>query len=118
MNKVWLISGTSTGLGRLMTERLLERGDRVIATLRRTEALRSLQTRYGDQLHVLPMELTDTAEVRSTVAQAFAWAGKVDVGVSNEYAEGSDCITISTRKGALVVVETVPDTPILTGNKA
>lgn len=83
MNKVWLISGTSTGLGRLMTERLLERGDRVIATLRRTEALRSLQTRYGDQLHVLPMELTDTAEVRSTVAQAFAWAGKVDVVVSN-----------------------------------
>nr|WP_318379558.1 SDR family oxidoreductase [uncultured Enterobacter sp.] len=83
MNKVWLISGTSTGLGRLMTERLLERGDRVIATLRRTEALRSLQTRYGDQLHVLPMELTDIAEVRSTVAQAFAWAGKVDVVVSN-----------------------------------
>ena len=26
---------------------------------------------------------------------------------------GSDCITISTQKGALVVVETVPDGPIL-----
>ena len=35
------------------------------------------------------------------------------LGVSNEYAEGSGCITISTRKGTLVVVETVPDTPIL-----
>lgn len=35
------------------------------------------------------------------------------LGVSNEYADGSDCITISTRKGALVVVETVPDGPIL-----
>ena len=31
------------------------------------------------------------------------------LGVSNEYAEGSDCIIISTRKGALVVVETLPD---------
>ena len=31
------------------------------------------------------------------------------VGVSNEYAEGSDCITISTREGALVVVETLAD---------
>lgn len=31
------------------------------------------------------------------------------LGVSNEYAEGSDCITISTRTGALVVVETLPD---------
>lgn len=36
------------------------------------------------------------------------------LGVSNEYAAGSDCITISVRRGALVVVETVPDTPILT----
>ena len=35
------------------------------------------------------------------------------LGVSNEYAAGSDCITISTQKGALVVVETVPDGPIL-----
>ena len=35
------------------------------------------------------------------------------LGVSNEYADGSDCITISTQKGALVVVETVPDGPIL-----
>ena len=31
------------------------------------------------------------------------------LGVSNEYAEGSDCITISTRTGALVVVETLAD---------
>ena len=31
------------------------------------------------------------------------------LGVSNEYAEGSDCITISTRQGALVVVETMAD---------
>ena len=31
------------------------------------------------------------------------------LGVSNEYAEGSSCITISTRQGALVVVETIAD---------
>lgn len=31
------------------------------------------------------------------------------LGVSNEYAADSDCITISTRTGALVVVETLPD---------
>lgn len=33
------------------------------------------------------------------------------LGVSNEYAEGSDCITVSTRTGALVVVETLADGP-------
>ncbi len=31
------------------------------------------------------------------------------LGVSNEYADGSDCITISTQRGALVVVETIAD---------
>ena len=31
------------------------------------------------------------------------------LGVSNEYAEGSSCITVSTRHGALVVVETIAD---------
>ena len=31
------------------------------------------------------------------------------LGVSNEYAEGSDTIAISTRSGALVVVETMAD---------
>ena len=31
------------------------------------------------------------------------------LGVSNEYAEGSDCITVSTRQGALVVVDTIAD---------
>ena len=31
------------------------------------------------------------------------------LGVSNEYAEGSDCITVSIRQGALVVVETIAD---------
>ena len=29
--------------------------------------------------------------------------------ISNEYAEGSDCITVATRTGALVVVETLAD---------
>ena len=33
------------------------------------------------------------------------------LGVSNEYAEGSDCITVSTRTGALVVIETLADGP-------
>ena len=31
------------------------------------------------------------------------------LGVSNEYAEGSSCITVSTRQGALEVVETIAD---------
>lgn len=83
MNKRWLITGTSTGLGRLMTEQLLARGDRVVATLRQPQALQALHDRYPQQLHLLALDVTDAAQLRAAVAAAFAWAGKIDVVVSN-----------------------------------
>lgn len=83
MKKTWFITGTSTGLGRLMTEKLLARGDRVVATLRQPEKLSALQRRYCQQLHLLALDVTDTAQMRAAVAAAFAWAGKIDVVVSN-----------------------------------
>ena len=35
----WLITGASSGIGRAVTERLLEQGDRVAAFVRRPESL-------------------------------------------------------------------------------
>ena len=43
MMKTWFITGTSSGLGRLLAERLLQRGERVVATLRREGALAELK---------------------------------------------------------------------------
>ena len=83
MPKTWLITGASAGLGRLMTERLLERGDRVIATVRRADVLDDLRTVHSDALTVAVMDLTDTLAIRATVDQAFAGAGRIDVVVSN-----------------------------------
>ncbi|MBT2772036.1 SDR family oxidoreductase [Halomonas sp. ISL-60] len=83
MANTWLITGTSTGLGRLLTEHLLARGDRVVATLRRDGALDDLQTQYGEHLHVVNFDVTDTQAMRKGVAQAFAAFGRIDVVVSN-----------------------------------
>ncbi|NIA89033.1 SDR family oxidoreductase [Rahnella aceris] len=83
MAKTWFITGTSTGLGRLLTEQLLERGDRVIATLRKPGALDALQAIYGDQLHSITLDVTDTPAIRAAVAGAFAKMGRIDVVVSN-----------------------------------
>lgn len=83
MTKTWFITGTSTGLGRLLTERLLERGDRVVATLRRPEVLDALKTQYGDQLHILALDVTDTHAINEVVADAFQRVGHIDVVVSN-----------------------------------
>lgn len=83
MSKTWLITGASSGLGRAMTEQLLARSDRVIATMRRRDALAGLAAAHGDRLTVLPLDVTDTAAVRRTMAAAFAASGRIDVVASN-----------------------------------
>ena len=81
--KTWFITGTSSGFGRLLTEKLLARGERVVATLRQPAALADLQAQYGTQLWVAALDVTDTAAVRRVIDQAFAELGRIDVVVNN-----------------------------------
>ena len=83
MPKTWFITGASSGLGREMTAQLLARGDTVAATTRRADALADLQARHPDRLHILPLELSDTAALRETVAHAFDRLGRIDILVGN-----------------------------------
>jgi NAD(P)-dependent dehydrogenase (short-subunit alcohol dehydrogenase family) len=83
MTKTWFISGASSGLGREMAQQLLARGDRVVGTARRADALAALETQHGNRLHVLTLELTDTDSIRATVGAAFDRFGMIDVVVSS-----------------------------------
>lgn len=83
MNKTWLITGASSGLGKIMTAQLLERGDRVIATARREQALQDLSNAHGDRLQVLALDVTDTAQIARVIDHAFERFGRIDVIVSN-----------------------------------
>ena len=79
--KTWFITGTSSGFGRLLTEQLLARGDRVAATLRRPEALDDLRGR--DRLWTAQLDVTDRAQVHHVVSEAFRALGTIDVVVNN-----------------------------------
>jgi NADP-dependent 3-hydroxy acid dehydrogenase YdfG len=81
--KTWFITGTSTGLGRLLTERLLAKGDRVAASARKPDALDDLKAQYGDLLWVAKLDITDTAQVREVIKNAFNDLGQIDVIVNN-----------------------------------
>lgn len=83
MSTSWFITGTSTGFGRLLTEALLARGDRVAATLRRPEALDDLRAQHGDRLWVAALDVTDGEQVRRVVTSAFEDLGRIDVVVNN-----------------------------------
>jgi len=45
MSKVWIITGSGSGLGRATAEAGLEAGDRVVATARNTDQLTDLRTK-------------------------------------------------------------------------
>ena len=83
MQRTWFITGTSSGFGRIMTEQLLARGERVAATLRTPSALGDLQARYPEQLWVAQLDVTDDAAIEAVVARAFTELGRIDVIVSN-----------------------------------
>lgn len=80
--KTWLITGASSGLGLAMSRRLLDRGDRVVAAVRRSEPLSDLKSRYPERLEVRTFDLTDTAALRREIDAAFT-GGRIDVVVSN-----------------------------------
>jgi NAD(P)-dependent dehydrogenase (short-subunit alcohol dehydrogenase family) len=83
MAKNWLITGASSGLGRGLAERLLARGDGVVATIRKQGVLDELSARYPDRLRVAECDVTDLNALRATVAEAFDIMGRLDVVVSN-----------------------------------
>ncbi|MBB4017993.1 NAD(P)-dependent dehydrogenase (short-subunit alcohol dehydrogenase family) [Chelatococcus caeni] len=83
MQKTWLITGVSSGLGRLLAEKALTRGDRVIGTSRSEDALADLRARHRETLRIVAMDLKDPASVRAAVDRAFGTVPRIDLVVSN-----------------------------------
>ena len=83
MATTWFITGASSGFGRLLTERLLARGDRVAATLRHPDALHDLRTEHGHRLWTGRLDVTDGDQVSQALNDAFVALGTIDVVVNN-----------------------------------
>lgn len=81
--KTWFITGTSTGIGRALTEKLLVQGHRVAATVRKPEALEDLKKQYGDNLWIAKLDVTDKSQIRNVIKSAFQDLGQIDVVVNN-----------------------------------
>jgi NAD(P)-dependent dehydrogenase (short-subunit alcohol dehydrogenase family) len=83
MKKIWLITGSSRGLGRALTEAVLAAGDRVVATARKPEQLDDLVAKYGEQIRAVALDVTDTAAARAAVQTALDTFGRLDVVANN-----------------------------------
>src|SRR5467141_3496764 len=89
--QVVLITGASTGFGRLFTETLARNGHTVFATMRdpggrnagNAAEIRALAEKDSLPIHVLEMDVTDDAPVERAVDAAVAKAGRIDVAINN-----------------------------------
>ncbi len=83
MTKIWFITGTSKGFGRVWAEAALERGDKVAATVRNVESLQELNEKYEDNVLTLALDVTDKTAVDRVVKQAHDHFGRLDVVINN-----------------------------------
>lgn len=82
-NKVWFITGSSRGFGRVWTEAALQRGDKVAATARQLSSIADLKEKYGANVLTLELDVTKTDQVKAAVAQAHAHFGRLDIVLNN-----------------------------------
>jgi NAD(P)-dependent dehydrogenase (short-subunit alcohol dehydrogenase family) len=82
-SKVWLVTGSASGLGREIAEAVLAAGDRLVATARNPEQVDDLVGRYGDQVRAVALDVTDEKAAQAAVQVALAAFGRLDVLVNN-----------------------------------
>ena len=70
MSQVWLVTGSSRGLGRAIVEASLAAGNKVMATARNTESLNDLSDRYGNQVKLFALDVTDESAATTAVKTA------------------------------------------------
>ena len=83
MNKVWLVTGSASGLGRNIAEAVLESGDRLVATARDTGRLDDLVGRFGDQVRTVALDVADEGAAQAAVQAAVESYGRLDVVLNN-----------------------------------
>lgn len=81
--KVWFITGTSRGFGRIWAEAALERGDQVAATARNVDSIADFKEKYGDCVITLPLDVTKPEQVRDAINEAHTHFGRLDIVLNN-----------------------------------
>ncbi len=81
-----LITGCSSGIGKLTALAFARRGDAVYATMRdlaKARALREAAAEEGLDLEIVPLDVTDSTSVSGAVERILSESGAVDIAINN-----------------------------------
>ena len=83
MEKVWLITGCSTGFGRELAKEVLAKGYKVAVASRKTSDVDDIVAAYPNTSIAIQLDVTNESEIKSSVAQTMSHFGQIDVLVNN-----------------------------------
>lgn len=90
-NKVAIVTGASSGIGRATAELLAERGAAVVLAARRADELDQLSAAIvakGGVASSIQTDVADAGDVERMVAHAISTHGRLDIAVNNAGTEG------------------------------
>lgn len=82
-NKVWLITGVSSGFGYELTKQLLEKGETVVGTVRSDKNVREFMKAYPDTFFRQFLDVTEVKAINDLVKNVYKKLGRIDVVISN-----------------------------------
>jgi len=85
MSKVWLVTGSASGLGHEITEAVLRSGDRLLATARDLQRLNDLVKRYRKQVSIAPLDVADEAAAKTADVPILLPEYEPSVGASGSH---------------------------------
>ena len=78
-DRVWFITGASSGFGRALAQAVIGSGERAVVAARRRDALEELAASAPERVLPLPLDVTDAKARGRAVEQAVARFGRIDV---------------------------------------
>jgi NAD(P)-dependent dehydrogenase (short-subunit alcohol dehydrogenase family) len=107
--KIALITGASSGLGARFAKVLAKAGAQVVLASRRIERLKELRAEIeadGGAAHVVALDVTDYASIKSAIAHAETEAGHIDILVNNSGVSSTNRLVDVTPEDYAFIVDT------------
>ncbi|WP_298315576.1 oxidoreductase [uncultured Aquimarina sp.] len=82
-NKIWLITGISSGLGKALAESVIEKGDFVIGTFRKESQVEEFNKKHTNNAKAVVLDITKENGIKNCIDKIISDYGKIDVLVNN-----------------------------------
>jgi NAD(P)-dependent dehydrogenase (short-subunit alcohol dehydrogenase family) len=82
-NRIWLITGCSTGFGRELARLVAEKGEIAFGTVRKNEQVADLEALHPERIHGLVLDVQDQSSIDRAIKRISTEFGRLDVLVNN-----------------------------------